>query len=205
MIHQPIYDTTKVNQWLETYTRFLNALGWLHQIGSGFPARGTEIAALYYKNSPTQLRSIFLHGQYVAVIPEHNKTNNLRSSPFRTARFLDKFSSRVMIDNLVVLRTIADDLLAKTGKSKCGHVYINMGKPLDNFSEIVEEGFERFSEQQISIAQWRHITVALCNCDIFQNLLKSSTIEVRKYFENDFTEYDEDLVPDLQVSHLLIP
>lgn len=101
-------DTVKINQegcrqYLDQVAFFLELMLTLIHLTSGNPARATELATLQWRNTGTQLRSIFVHDGYLMLMPSYNKTAPLLQRDRPIARFLPQPVGQLLVVYLAVV------------------------------------------------------------------------------------------------------
>lgn len=90
-------------QYVNQVSAFLELLLTLIHLTSGNPARATELATLQWRNTGTQMRSIFIHQGHVMLMPTYNKTAPLLQRDRPIARFLPQSVGQLMVVYLVVV------------------------------------------------------------------------------------------------------
>jgi hypothetical protein len=103
------WDRQKLHQWLKVHDSLNSKLLWLVEWTGAGAGRGTETAVLLLTNTVCE-RSFFIdHGQAV-LVPEYNKSMTRNNRRFVTARYLDNFTSSLMIFYAAFVRPIHDYL-----------------------------------------------------------------------------------------------
>lgn len=100
------WNAHAARDYLKTYDELQALLLVLIHLGSGLPARATELATYRLLNGSTSQRSVyFLDGQ-IFFMPLYSKTRNLTGSNKPIARFLSQSVTEMVLQDLFVVRPL---------------------------------------------------------------------------------------------------
>lgn len=148
---------------VKLYDQFIEMLILIIHLGSGMPARGTELATYTICNTRTSSRVAYFLGKRVYFLCLYNKTNNFFGTSRPIARFLDETASRIfLIDYFIIRPFIA--LLAKSLNQNENNIYMQKvfiynGKRLDSegISSLFTRNFGLLSGASIKFHEYRQI------------------------------------------------
>lgn len=103
------FDKVKGRVFLEASAKVVKNMFWMLQVTSGGPARGSELAALHYRNSFYCSRHLFLHsGRLMYVFSHHKARNKLGGAGKPIARFPDLETSKLLLVYIFFIRPLED-------------------------------------------------------------------------------------------------
>jgi hypothetical protein len=104
-------DTGGMRRYIKLAGELMDELLVLVHMSSGQPARGTELAALLWRNTATGERNVYLSHGTVMLLQRYSKTRNLTGSDLYVARFLDTETAGLLFGYLAQVRPIETRLL----------------------------------------------------------------------------------------------
>ena len=104
-------DSAGVNAYLREASELVDELVTLVHISSGQPARGTELAALLWRNTANAERSLYASRGTLVLVQRYAKTRNAIGDQY-VPRFLDLDTADVLAAYLAQVRPIETRLLA---------------------------------------------------------------------------------------------
>ena len=174
-----IWNMKKVKEIFNLYNEFIEYLLVLIHMVSGMPARGTELATYSISNGPLSLRTVRYSNEQIYFVTMYNKTRCITNNDKPIARFLDKTSSLLLINDILIVRPfiqkIASFLFESTDNIYMKNLFVIDNSLLDGekitftFSKI----FSKECGIRIKFNDWRQIA------EYFGN-----TLNITKYYNN---------------------
>lgn len=155
--------------YLEEYDEYIENLLVLVHIGSGMPARATELTTLTRQNGNTSLRGLYVSHGRVFTMSCYSKTRSVKGLNTPIARFLnEEASSILLIDNLVIRPFAA--LLAENSGFNTNNCYLtdvfvqrDGGIGAEKARRIFTSMFTRYSGRHVTFGQYRHVAKYFAN------------------------------------------
>jgi hypothetical protein len=94
---QIVFNRANAQLYLRDYEEYLANLLLVVHIGSGMPARATEITTLTTLNGPTSLRGLYYSHGHLFTMSCYNKTRALKGLNTPVARFLDLEATKLLL------------------------------------------------------------------------------------------------------------
>ena len=188
-----VWDQRVARKYLETYDQLMENLVLLVHLGSGMPARGTELSTYRTVNGKSSPRTIYILGNRVFFYCTYSKTNSMTGNIKAIVRFLDSEASQLVVDELMIIRPFAIVLASQLGLN-FGNVcrsqyFVRNGAALNEKSIriIFSKYFSDYSEIQLTFGKFRHVVKYITNT------LKGKEYEDQDY-ESSAGEEDFDIV-----------
>lgn len=100
---QFIINDEESRRYLKKVQDLLKLLLALIQLTAGNLARGTEMSTIQWKNSGSQMRSIFVYESHVLLLPRYNKTSAVTQTDRPIARFLPAEVGQLLIVTIALV------------------------------------------------------------------------------------------------------
>lgn len=154
-----------VSELLRKYDRLVEAMMMIAHLGSGLPARATELASILRRNGQTSGRGLFWQGGRVFLMPSYNKTNSLTQRNRCIARFLPKEASQLFLIDQLLIRPFVSAAATSVGRNSENvyetHLWVRDGKRLTGpqIRQLVASGFHRYGQVRgtLSFGLYRHV------------------------------------------------
>ena len=190
-----IWNTQKAKQVLTLYDNFIENLLLVVHIGSGIPARGSELATYSIVNGESSSRTVRIMDNLVYFLPSYNKTRQLTVKDRIIARFLDsKCSKLVAIDILIVrpfISKLAVCIYGSIGTVYLKNLFVLKGISLtgEKIGCIFVNLFARYAGVHISISEYRDIAKYYCNMLNIERLSQLEN-EISDEYGNALVDFD---------------
>ena len=99
-----VYHSSEASAYLQTYTEYLQNMLMVIHIGSGMPARSTEIETYRLQDGRSNKRNVFYMGKNVCFHAEYSKSRSVRAANRPISRFLDEEASCLLLKDILVVR-----------------------------------------------------------------------------------------------------
>ena len=190
---------SEVLRYLRIYDEYIENLLMLIHIGSGMPARATELTTLTRLNGCTALRGLYVSHGRIFTLNCYNKTRSLKGLNTPVARFLDEQSSKlVLLDNLVIrpfVVLLATKLQRNPELVYWRDVFVRGGAGVTGADarNIFRKLFSSYSGREISFGQYRHVAKYFANMlgiegSLFPDSAANDDPEDDQDFDMDFGE-----------------
>jgi len=100
---QPVFDTARLQIWLQHYSKALLVLMAAVNALAGSPSQGTELTFLQLQNTPYQSRGIYAIGHRMAITVQYSKKSATTGCNSLIPHALDAFCQEII--KVVVFRT----------------------------------------------------------------------------------------------------
>jgi superfamily II DNA helicase RecQ len=104
---------SRVRRYMADYDEYMENMVLVAHLGSGLPARSTELSTYTLINGRSSLRSIYYSGGQVMLLCSYSKVRSLLQANRTIARFLDKEASDLMIKDQLFVRPFVAFLAKK--------------------------------------------------------------------------------------------
>ncbi|KAG6819291.1 hypothetical protein H0H93_013337 [Arthromyces matolae] len=200
---KPVWNIIAFRLWLESYASFHGQLLMRAEMLGGAPARGTELTAMSYKNTPTTFhRSLIAFGTTLAIIVTYHKGSSMTGMDKLIPHALDAVTSDLIIQDLAISRPFAELAvsLCFPGNSSMfqvynQHLFINNGQLFDteDLSTLMKDVTARSLRAPLGVRAWRQVCIALRrkHSPVFEQLIEEDngdTIEALQASHNRWTE-----------------
>lgn len=164
-----IWNSQKAKQVLSLYDTFIENLLLVVHIGSGIPARGSELATYSIVNGESSLRTVRIMDNLVYFLPSYNKTRQLTGKEKIIARFLDEKCSKLLAIDILIVRPFISKL-AVCIYGSIGTIYLKdlfVLKAIcltgEKIGSIFVNLFAKYAGVHICISEYRDIAKYYCN------------------------------------------
>jgi hypothetical protein len=104
-----LWNVLQLRSWLSSYAEFAGILMARVEMTAGSPARGTEVACLEYRNTPTrQGRGLYVMGKFLATLCRYHKSQNNTMQDKLIPHALDGLCSDLIVQDLAIARPFAE-------------------------------------------------------------------------------------------------
>ncbi|KAI5993057.1 hypothetical protein F5J12DRAFT_786048 [Pisolithus orientalis] len=104
-----IWNTSALQAWLKKYAELQSLLLLQAQMLSGAPSHGTELTAMTYCNTQTQLTwNLVVLGKHVSLLCQYLKTTALTGKDKLIPHALDAITSDILVQDLALARPFAE-------------------------------------------------------------------------------------------------
>ena len=158
-----IWKTDRLKQYQKSYDSFLKLLMCLIHVGSGMPARASELATYSRIDSKTTSRTLRFELNRVFFQPFHNKTNWIQNNTKQIARFLDPILSRIVLIDSLLIRPFMNGVYQKLNSSSAcpylEHYFVSKGTPIsaDLIRKTFTSTFGKYFNTFFTISEYRHV------------------------------------------------
>ena len=158
-----IWKTDRLKQYQKSYDSFLKLLMCLIHVGSGMPARASELATYSRIDSKTTSRTLRFELNRVFFQPFHNKTNWIQNNTKQIARFLDPILSRIVLIDSLLIRPFMNGVYQKLNSSSaCPYLeqyFVSKGTPIsaDLIRKTFTSTFGKYFNTFFTISEYRHV------------------------------------------------
>ncbi|KAL1671388.1 hypothetical protein EV122DRAFT_284983 [Schizophyllum commune] len=160
----------QAKKWLHAVARLEQLLMIGTHLGSGGPARGTELVSMTYRNTPERVRNFYIFDCRPCFLRQYNKTTNLFQRDKVIPNSFDAVVGAILTTHLVHNRPIAA-FLAPTAFPELPQaaglygtmMFVNFGKLFTSIdlSRGIVTAFSRVLPWSLSLRAWRHIYIAI--------------------------------------------
>ena len=112
------YRHNRATEYLKKHAQFVHNLLLVIHIGSGMPARGTELAAYRVQDGRSTRRNVFFLGKQVVLFAEYSKTSAIKLANSGISRFLDEEASSVVLKDLLIVRPFLSSIASFLEKNE---------------------------------------------------------------------------------------
>lgn len=171
-----------VEELIRDYDEYMEAMLMVVHLGSGLPARATELASLQRINGPSSKRGMFFYNKLVGFMPSHNKTNSLTQKNRSIARFLPAEATRLFLIDQLVIRPFVILASKLTGLNPNSvydtHIWVKSGEALsaERIRRIIAIGFNRYGKisGSVTFAAYRHVAKFFAEESKVEELMKAA-------------------------------
>ena len=157
------YRAGEVNKYLAMFDEFVENLIVLIHVGSGMPARSTEMETYRIVNGSSAYRTVFFLNGQVFLHCWYSKTRAVRQANRGVSRFLDPEASSIVLTDLLVIRPFVCSLSSFVEQNDDNihgtHLFASGGKRLssDQIRNAFARLFHKYCGSTISFAEYRHV------------------------------------------------
>ena len=163
------YVAKECQVYLDLFDEYINHMTLVIHLGSGMPARATELETYRLLGSRSSKRSVYCTEGVVFFLPEYSKTRSLRQANRAIARFLSSEASLVLLNDVLIVRPFVCSLMnyLDCNQDQCysTHVLVNKGAKMD--AALLRNTFSRLfylhSQVCISFKEYRHVAKYMAN------------------------------------------
>ncbi|KAF5348175.1 hypothetical protein D9756_010738 [Leucocoprinus leucothites] len=180
---KPLWNPTRVRQWLAAYAEFLLLLMASIEVMAGSPSRGTEMTCIHIRNTPTRTRGLYVLGDHVAIVCQYTKTSNLTSQDSLLPHGLDAFNSDFIAHVVFVTHPFAQWLISflylnnpEFVKLYHTHLFVNVTKEFgtEDLTQILKSVTLSTLKVSMGLSDYRQtsITFRRVHCSQFEKLMQ---------------------------------
>ena len=163
-----LYRSSEATNYLNVYDEYIENLLLVVHVGSGMPARATELETYRVKNGPSTSRNVFYLKPQVFFHCEYSKSRSIRAANKGVSRFMNEEASLVLLKDLLVVRpfvcSIATFLELNPDDIYSTDLFVRSGVKLEALS--IRNAFARlfynYCHTAISFGEYRHIAKYYC-------------------------------------------
>ena len=158
-----------IQRYLELHDEYMNHLLALIHVGSGAPARGTELSTYRICNGNSNIRTVYLFGDRIFFFVTYSKTNALSGKTRDIVRFLDVEASRLLIEDLLFVRpfvaVLAEALERNESNVYLSHLFVRWGTPMTGtvIRTLFSQYFAELTGFHLTFQCYRHIAKFIAN------------------------------------------
>ncbi|KAF5344300.1 hypothetical protein D9756_011600 [Leucocoprinus leucothites] len=180
---KPLWNPTRVRQWLAAYAEFLLLLMASIEVTAGSPSRGTEMTCIHIRNTPTRTRGLYVLGDHVAIVCQYTKTSNLTSQDSLLPHGLDAFNSDFIAHVVFVTHPFAQRLISflypnnpEFVKLYHTHLFVNVTKEFgtEDLTRILKSVTLSTLKVSMGLSDYRQTSIAFrrVHCSRFEKLMQ---------------------------------
>lgn len=163
---QPIFSVDQATRWLNKHDKLQKLILLIIHLFSGMPARATELATYTLVNEASRQRSLYVLGDQVFFLPHYNKTRSWTQSQKYVARFLDRKSSFLLLQDLCILRPFAAVLLNRLGWNQGNQLLCNLFAGTrgrlspEDIRSVFQAQFAEVFRVPLLFSEYRHVAAS---------------------------------------------
>ena len=182
-----VWNHAAAKKYLELYDQLMENMILLVHLGSGMPARGTELSSYRVLNGKSSPRTVYILDDQVFFYCTYSKSNAMTGNVKAIVRFLDPEASQLVVDELVMIRPFAIVLASQLGLNEgnvCrSHYFVRNGGAVNEKSLriVFAKYFSDYTDVQLTFGKFRHVVKYVTN-----------TLKGKEYEDQDFESSDEE-------------
>ena len=119
-----VYCANEAMNYIAIYDDYMSHMVVLIHIGSGMPARATEMETFRIRNGPSTCRNVFYHCGQVFFFSEYSKSRSITRVNSGISRFMDEEATIILLKDLLLIRPLVCSMASFLGLNE-GQVYNN--------------------------------------------------------------------------------
>eukprot|EP00731_Ephydatia_muelleri_P032353 Em0023g860a len=156
------YSSKEAQRYLEDWDDYIENMLLVIHLGSGLPARATELETLRIVGGESAKRSIFVVDGLVMLLTEYNKTRSMTKANKAIARFLDEKATMVLLNDLLIVRpfvcSITSFLSTNDNNVYGTHLFVHREKmEAPRIRNVFSTKFKEHGGHSISFGEYRHL------------------------------------------------
>ena len=157
------YSSKEAQRYLEDWDDYIENMLLVIHLGSGLPARATELETLRIVGGESAKRSIFFVDGLVMLLTEYNKTRSMTKANKAIARFLDEKATMVLLNDLLIVRpfvcSITSFLSTNDNNVYGTHLFVHRGEKMEapRIRNVFSTKFKEHGGHSISFGEYRHL------------------------------------------------
>lgn len=154
---------SKTSAWMLKYDDLQARIFLLVHLVSGMPGRATELVSYRRKNGADglSLRSVYYQEERVFFVPWHNKSNNSAGKQRSLARFLDKRTSLILLEDLFFLRPVAAVFSKSEAYLNDFFVFAGNVATPPELCDLFREQFNAWFGVALLFSSWRQVAATM--------------------------------------------
>ena len=155
------FNSSEGNRYLDLYDEYLENLLLVIHIGSGMPARATELETYTVCNGRSSMRTVYFLGERIFFHSVYSKTRSVTGVNKGIARFLNEDASKTVITDLIFVRPFATVVANFLGLNEDNvyntSLFVQGGRLLHSFalSNIFSRLFYKYTEVSVAFSDYR--------------------------------------------------
>lgn len=128
-----MFKPQAAKEYLDKLAKVCDKFLLVCHLGSGLPARATELSPMRLRNGTSGMRSVFVNGEQIMLLPHYNKTDAITFQSKLIVRFLGMLESMLLLKEIIFIRPFAMALAMQLGRPTdyLDHLFIRDGVALD--------------------------------------------------------------------------
>jgi hypothetical protein len=186
------FDSGKARDYIREYDEYIvNLLVAVH-IGSGMPARATELETYCISNGISSIRTVYYNQGQIMFYVEYSKTRAFREANRNVVRFMDEEMSEVLLKDLMIVRPfvtlLGDFLKIDNNETYKYDMFVIDGQKVESqvIRNIFTDKFYEYTRCPINFSDYRQVV------KYFANLLKIRKNEGEESSDSENDKHNED-------------